>query len=216
MVALMNRRLALGTVGAGMIPFQTTNLSLLQATDLICKATPTRFRQAVRDSGNHFLYRGEGVTTISVLHPEPDLLVEGTYGKKSDALVYFQQLETTLIQRPARPSQGHIGTPKPQDAAAWGNVVSIWPLGTHIDFVWPRSASTFYPGCQQNELVIGTRLPEALQQGSEVLFASYFVDSDPCPHGVSLKWMSAYLAVPKHFDPVLMELLLQRNYMLAR
>lgn len=215
MVALMNRRLVLGTVGAITTPFQTSNLSLLEATDLICEATPTRFRQAVRDSGNRFLYRGEDVTTISVLHPEPDLLVEGTYGKKSDALSYFQKLETILIQRPARPSQGHIGTPRPQDAAAWGNVVSIWPLGTHIDFVWPSLASTFYPGCQNNELVIGDRLPEALQQGSEVLFATYFVDGDPCPHGVSLEWMSAYLAVPKHFDHVLMELVLQRNYGLS-
>jgi hypothetical protein len=215
MVALINRRLALGAFGAAILPInvrkKNTTLSVRDATDLICKATPAAFREAVRNSGNHLLYRGEDVTLTSILHPKPDLLVPGTYGDDPDALVYFQQLERMLKLRAARPSQGHIATSRAQDASIWGSVVSVWPLGTDLDYVWPKTAVTLYPGSCQNDLVIGDRLAEALERGTEILFASHFVDRNPPPN-VSSIWASAFLAVPSRLDHDLIELLQERNY----
>jgi len=212
MVALVSRRLSLGLVGALILPIHRNPLSLEEATDLICKATPTNFRRAVRDSGNHLLYRGEDVTVISILHVEPDLLVKGTYGDDPFAVAYFEKLEAKLKHRLARPSRGHIGTSRPQDAAVWGQLVSVWPLGTEINYAWPRSTNTIYPESDQNDLVIDDRLADALERGTEVLFASSF-HMDSYPQDFMTEWRAGtFIAVPSRFDQDLIKMLQKRNY----
>ena len=76
------------------------------------------------------------------------------------------------------------------------------------------TAITLYPGsCQENDfLVVGDGLAEALERGTEILFASHFVDSKNLPPYVSPIWTSAFLAVPSRLDHDLIELLQERNY----
>lgn len=160
-------------------------------------------------------------TTIPILSwihvPEPDLLVPQTYDFDPTALEYFECLErrTTAaasettrgnmegspvmtnnrIRTVARPSNGHIGTSDAQEAKNWGqDVVSVWPLGDTLSYIWPLDRTTFVPSpkvnssdndrrrrsrkgpsCAEDRLVQDSGLEKALTMLREVLFASWFL-----------------------------------------
>lgn len=185
----------------------------LHLTDLICQYTPAEFRFAVRQTSS-FLYRGESVVSPSILHPEPDLLIEGTYtDDEGAALEYFSCLELKLKSR-AKPSTGHIGTSIQEDAAGWGRVVSVWPLGNHFSYVYPQDSGLFFPGNCNDEVVVDHNLETALSTGHELLFASWF-DKDMkhlLPDVFSSEWTSAFLAIPASEDEKLKRCLQQRSY----
>jgi hypothetical protein len=170
-----------------------------------------------------------------ILNPKPDLLLPDTYGDPR-ALDYFECLEEYLsaiprsrfssVTRPSRcptflakPSYGHIGTSDPQQAAQWGNVVSIWPLGDEISYVWPKDRTEFYrPNmnviCDKfdNKLVLNHNLAYALQSKREVLFCSWFEES---PAVVSIPTKSlAFLTVPRELDAELLQALQRVHYCL--
>jgi hypothetical protein len=229
MVALISRRLALPAFAAliGYSERDNTRLPLQNAVDLICDSTPVSFRQAALQASESFLYRGEdehlfGAQTAAILHPTPDLLVEGTYSDP-EALQYFQRLEEKLpCECRVRPSTGHIGTSNPNEAARWGLPVSVWPLGTSIEYVWPSSSSVLFPVANNNEkLVINQGLVMALRtHDREVLFTSWFDSSTRSDstistiskHVVSSEWISAFVVVPSKHDDELRRLLRERNY----
>lgn len=179
--------------------------------DLLCQYTPPDFRSAVRQS-SRFLYRGEEILRPSILHPAPDLLMEGTYTDDS-ALEYFRCLEKKLKSR-AKPSTGHIGTANYNDAAEWGGVVSVWPLGNHLSYTYPRNSNLFFPGdCSSDELIMDHNLVTGLSAGREVLFASWFDEEvKDLPPEMSPSWISAFLAIPSSEDDKLKSDLERRNY----
>lgn len=165
----------------------------IQLAEWICLYTPKSFRKAVQETRN-FLYRGadndvEGGSYYLLQQPEPDLLLPETYGNDPSAVKYFECLEARLGRsnnRPfqAKPSNGHIATSDPTEAAKWGDIVSVWPLGGRTDddewsYVWPRDRNVFYPKqnggeeCLSDTLVVNVGLEEALRMKSrEVLFAT--------------------------------------------
>jgi hypothetical protein len=178
----------------------------------ICNYTPQVFRLAVAATWC-FLYRGE--TTIAshhgatVLDPEPDLLLPGTYDDPS-ALAYFQCLEQRLQHRgsTARPSTGHIATSDVSQASQWGQAVSVWPLGDSMSYVWPRRNEVFFPttrkyNCPGDDLAIDQDLSLALNLGHEILFKSKFQGTDSLPAVLTGPRTSAFLAIPVSFDATL-------------
>ena len=194
--------------------------------DVICSSTPTDFRRSIKAS-NNFLYRGTGddektksflvlndgkSRRVLVNNPEPDLLVEGTYDDPS-ALEYFQCLEHQLRYFPARPSTGHIATSDPMEAGKWGDVVSVWPLGNEMAFVWPKDYFVFYSdrstdrkNCKVDTFFLNESLERALNENREVLFYSCFTE------GYQKSLRSAFLTVPKSVDERLKMALESRNY----
>lgn len=182
-----------------------------KCVDIICRFTPLEFRSAVRQSSS-FLYRGEDLQQPLILHPDPDLLTEGTYSDPL-ALEYFTCLENRLQSSvAAKPSTGHIGTANFNDAAQWGGVVSVWPLGSHLSYVYPsgRDKLFFPPGDCKGSLAIDNNLDAALSTGREVLFASWFDPDDV--RNLPFAGTSAFLAVPSACDAELKKSLLSCNY----
>jgi hypothetical protein len=167
-----------------------------------------------------------------ILNPKPDLLIPSTYGDPR-ALEYFNCLEAQLSTMPnlnfssstlpsyptflAKPSNGHIGTSDPQQAGQWGDVVSIWPLGDEMSYIWPKDRTEFFLAdtkirCDKfdDQLVINQDLAYALQSRREVLFHSWFESSSA---RLSLPTtLSAFLVVPKELDAVLLEDLQRVQY----
>jgi hypothetical protein len=165
-----------------------------------------------------------------ILNPKPDLLLPGTYGDRR-SLEYFECFETRLSAMPssrsdtssrsptylAKPSNGHIGTSDPNQASQWGNVVSVWPLGNELSYVWLKDRTEFFPpntdvSCDKfdDKLVINQDLAYALQSKREVLFCSWFENS---PISLSLPTGSwAFLTVPREHDGVLLESLQRVEY----
>jgi hypothetical protein len=192
-------------------------LSFSDAVDAVCRYSPIDFRTSVRDSG-HFLYRGETVACPTILHPKPDLLLPGTYGDDDrDALKYFECLEHELSDTRARPSTAHIGTGTQTDASLWGSPVSVWPLGNCLSYVWPKERSLIYPGgiCPSDQnLVVDSGLSTALEQGKEILFASWFEGEDESlvPPMFTGPFQSSYIAFPLSYDAALRDLLSRNNY----
>jgi hypothetical protein len=248
--------------------------------DCICDWTPKSFRDAVRQSGGKFLYRGEeDLTTTAatataaaekshfdpamemllllssssslrpnsaplqdvstlILNPEPDLLLPETYGDPK-ALAYFECLEARLSSsssfvppfghltsslsssgdssalRVAKPSNGHIGTSDPQQAGQWGSVVSVWPLGDALSYVWLRDRAEFFSNTMDDgNNVRDQQLDQALlQRNREVLFCSWFHHHDQRPAATNMKLpLSAFLAVPIEHDNALRKALQQADY----
>lgn len=194
--------------------------------DWICRFTPSEFRAAIRDSGN-FLYRGDDnhASTGILQQPIPDLLMPETYGNDPAALAYFQCLEERLHDETrtccstlsAKPSTGHIATSDPEEAAKWGSVVSVWPVGTEWSYVWPCDRETFYDSrsalCRDDALAVDTGLDQALQQRREILFAtSGLKNSDFTMSKSSDVAPSSFLAISKTRDSVIREKLVLLNY----
>lgn len=148
------------------------------------------------------------------------------------------------IRITARPSNGHIGTSDPEEAALWGAdaVVSVWPLGDELSYVWPQDRATFFPfssskfndvdddphrssaavgkneSCTDDDrLVVDVDLEKALTLQREVLFASRFRDGSVPVSGLHdddalLHRTSAFLAIPIEFDTRLRRQLEKRSY----
>ena len=193
----------------------------------ICSYTPRELREAMCRT-NKVLYRGDDLSSIDermlttssrrrrIDHPAPDLLQEETYNDPK-ALNYFQCLESALPSF-ARPSTGHVATTAPETAAAWGPVVSIFPLGDQWSYVFPKDRELLFPGgiCgDTNELVIDKNVVDALQMDREVLFASKFSPSEQkrwkVPPEIA-SWQSAYIVIPREEDEALLRLLQSQNF----
>jgi hypothetical protein len=220
--------------------------------DWICRFTPIGFRSAVQEAGR-FLYRGATEPILQqeqqaaqpgdfLQQPAPDLLLPETYYNDPMALAYFQCLEKRLNSQrsyiSAKPSTGHIATSNPDEAGKWGPVVSVWPLGEHWSYVWPRDRETFYESvdqdatsklCRTDQLMMDRGLVEALQKRREVLFATtgLLEPSTPkkfasttlsrIPMKSSLSSLlvaapSSFLAVSQDQDERLRNKLARRNY----
>lgn len=178
------------SLGQYQTPQGSTCLSLEHALQVIQDQCPTTFQRAVRASGGKFLYRGESVTCPTILQVPSDLLDPTTYNDPK-ALRFFTCLEEqaaiTTRSRTAspatmvRPSNGHIGTARRDEAAQWGAPCTIWPLGQPFHYMWPHDSALFYPGsvCSSNNddisannFVVGTGLSQALRLEKEVMFTS--------------------------------------------
>ena len=116
-----------------------------------------KFLRSVVDANYNFLYRGLSPNASKqlatdnsalVITNEPfDLLDIETYGSE-EAVAYFQSLEVQMYANKLsiRPSNSHIGTTCPNEAAKWGTAVSIWPLGERgVEFAWLEKGGLFWP-----------------------------------------------------------------------
>ena len=122
----------------------------------ISKEVDQQFLSSVIKSNYNFLYRGlsseqSKATKVDrrfaaaiILKDEPfDLLDASTY-ESNEAAAYFQSLEEELTT--LKPSNSHIGTTCPKEAAKWGHAASIWPLGEKgVEFAWLADGGTFWP-----------------------------------------------------------------------
>lgn len=170
----------------------------------------SNFLQSVKASEYNFLYRGlsaEGEVILThskqrndknlsavLIKNEPyDLLDLATY-QSADAASYFQSLEDKLSSAGSsiKPSNSHLGTTCPKEAAKWGMAVSIWPLGENgVEFAWLENGGIFWPA-KINELngrsLINAGLDMALQgDAGEIMFRA--------DHG--------FIAVPAQLDSAL-------------
>jgi len=210
MVAIVNRRALIGSIISSTLC--SSSVLVEDVAKFIITSTPIAFREAVQRS-NHFLYRGQDFDTKlrmagRICNEEPDLLTSGTY-EDTKALSYFQCLQEYLTKEgvAAKPSTGHVGTSVRRDAREWGEVVSVWPLGTTLWYVYPKNAKTFFPDCVcgESEYVMNDDLENALRNEREVLFASWYETSESA---IS----SSFLVVPQKYDERLKSLLESLNY----
>ncbi len=124
----------------------------------INKYANQHFLRSVIESDFNFLYRGlspddnrqlvDKNSSGLVITDEPfDLLDVETYGSNA-AASYFQSLEVQMSANrlSIRPSNSHIGSTCPLEAAKWGTAVSIWPLGEEkVQFAWIERGGLFWP-----------------------------------------------------------------------
>lgn len=182
----------------------------------------TKYLSSVRRSRYNFMYRGllldesQAVTYSNqlaaiVIKEEPfDLLDSDTYNS-IESVEYFQSLEDemTAMRMPLKPSNSHIGTTNPIDAARWGKAASIWPLGeSGVDFAWPEVGGLFWPirGGKRN-----------IQERSNVITSSAKVTGDGECDGLSealrgdteimFRADNGFVAVPAELDKELREYL---------
>jgi hypothetical protein len=130
--------------------------------------------------------------------PAYDLLETGTYSDFPDvAADYFQSLDRFLMQQgqqQIRPGIGHIAVADLIKASQWGVVESVWPLDVGLHYSWLRGgpfwrskwsrvqnsdrppffwrSPTLLKNFLDEELVVDTQLPNALNRGAEVLFSN--------------------------------------------
>lgn len=110
-----------------------------------------------------------------------DLLSTDTYNSEK-AVAYFQGLERGMIAKgvPLKPSNSHLATTCPRDAAQWSRAASIWPFGEKgVEFAWMEDGGLFWNGDERgmrNVLTSNGRnygLAHALQGDSwEIIFRS--------------------------------------------
>ncbi len=124
----------------------------------INKYANQHFLRAVIESDFNFLYRGlspdanrqlvDKNRSGLVITDEPfDLLDVETYGSNA-AASYFQSLEVQMNANglSIRPSNSHMGSTCPLEAAKWGTAASIWPLGErNVQFAWMERGGLFWP-----------------------------------------------------------------------
>ena len=207
--------------------------SIAEVADIIASRAPKEFLAAVRETGGRFLYRGDEPSAcdpdrnilipytndlvVRTCDPLPDLLLVETYGSEAarsrfEALEDFLSTSSTIpiaVKQGglAKPSNGHLATSDPKEAARWGSVVSVWPLlpegaDAGFSYVWPRDRRVFYdeadsaaaPRDSRRVLAINEHLPKALTApgGREVLFATV--------GGTTATTTTAFLAVPIELD----------------
>ena len=167
-----------------------------------------KFLRSVVDADYNFLYRGLSPNVSKqlatdnsalVITNEPfDLLDIETYGSE-EAVTYFQSLEVQMYANKLsiRPSNSHIGTTCPKEAAKWGTAMSIWPLGERgVEFAWLEEGGLFWPVSSSHARAIvhsdgSSGLSRALQGDAwEILFRA-----------------NTFLAVPAALDKELRQLL---------
>mmetsp|Transcript_36948 Transcript_36948/g.75318 ORF Transcript_36948/g.75318 Transcript_36948/m.75318 type:complete len:262 (-) Transcript_36948:1474-2259(-) len=191
--------------------------TIKETAQYIQKYTNENFLRSVMESDCNFLYRGlspdankqlviENSSGLVITDEPFDLLDVETYGSNA-AATYFQSLEVQMNANrlTIRPSNSHMGSTCPLEAAKWGTAVSIWPLGEHgVQFAWMEGGGLFWPVPASSEsramaLSDGTqnddrRLSEALRGYAwEIMFRA---DNE-------------FLAVPAAFDDELKEILRQ-------
>eukprot|EP00559_Dactyliosolen_fragilissimus_P001290 CAMPEP_0184864762 /NCGR_PEP_ID=MMETSP0580-20130426/16019_1 /TAXON_ID=1118495 /ORGANISM="Dactyliosolen fragilissimus" /LENGTH=271 /DNA_ID=CAMNT_0027363679 /DNA_START=1 /DNA_END=813 /DNA_ORIENTATION=+ len=193
-------------------------LTLEDSISLIQRETAEEYLLAVKNTGK-FLYRGEDDNVedplfssnlfqfqkkfpARICSPAPDLLLPNTYNDEH-ALSFFQNLESRIMENInnnknnttnsniiAKPSNGHIATPSKSDAALWGPIVSVWPLGNKFGYLYPKHGKLFYDSNNQKQqeqqqlllprkqrdldedFVLNEHLEVALENNQEVLFAT--------------------------------------------
>ncbi len=182
-----------------------------EITQYIKKNTNQNFLRSVMESDYNFLYRGlspnankQLVTENNralLIKDEPfDLLDVETYGS-DEAATYFQSLEVQMNANrlSIRPSNSHIGSTCPVEAAKWGTAVSIWPLGEQgVQFAWLEKGGLFWPVTSSRSRAIshsdGSGLSEALRGDAwEIMFRAD----------------NGFLAVPAALDDELKQILRQ-------
>lgn len=199
------RNFLLGTLGAAsavaasskmdlpfLVPSKTIVMDIPQAIQWIDENCDRRFLHAVIASDYQFLYRG-----ITNLHQNEiryetmgsetsDLLLDGTYTDSTDALPFFQTLQTTLEKETVNPANGHLTTSSSEEAGKWGVAASVWPVnGAHYAWFqdqglfYPRSSSTINRDIQREDIIVDGKdcgkdsLEDALRAEScEVLLAT--------------------------------------------
>mmetsp|Transcript_9869 Transcript_9869/g.17823 ORF Transcript_9869/g.17823 Transcript_9869/m.17823 type:complete len:295 (-) Transcript_9869:1292-2176(-) len=133
-------------------------ISTREAAHYIHRYSNPEFVSSVVKSNYNFLYRGLSVdeseavvrnnlAAIMVKDEPHDLLDPDTY-QSNEAVSYFRSLEKDMIANglSIKPSNGHIATTCPKEAARWGAAVSIWPLGEKgVDFAWLEDGGMFWP-----------------------------------------------------------------------
>jgi hypothetical protein len=182
-----------------------------EIAQFIKKHTNQNFLRSVVESEYNFLYRGlspnanKQLVTESksalVITDEPfDLLEVETYGSDA-AATYFQSLEVQMNANrlSIRPSNSHIGSTCPLEAAKWGTAVSIWPLGEQgVQFAWLENGGLFWPVTSSRSRTVshsdGSGLSEALRGDAwEIMFRAD----------------NGFLAVPAALDDELKQILRQ-------
>jgi hypothetical protein len=130
--------------------------SIEEVSQYIKKYANQKFLRSIVDSEYNFLYRGLSANATKqlvtnsglVIIDEPfDLLEAETYGSEA-AATYFQSLEVQMHANrlSIMPSNSHIGTTCPAEAAKWGKAASIWPLGEQgVQFAWLETGGLFWP-----------------------------------------------------------------------
>lgn len=131
--------------------------STKETAQFILKICNSEFLSSVIKSKYNFLYRGlsqdESEAVVNgnalsaiIINNEPyDLLDPGTY-QSNESAAYFQSLEYEMRGMPIKPSNGHLATTCPKEAAQWGRAASIWPLGEEgVDFAWLEEGGLFWP-----------------------------------------------------------------------
>jgi hypothetical protein len=181
-----------------------------EITKYIVNNANQKFLRSVADANYNFLYRGLSpnaskqlattkYSSALIITNEPfDLLDIDTYGSE-EAVAYFQSLEVQMYTNKVsiRPSNSHIGTTCPKEAAKWGTAVSIWPLGEHgVEFAWLEEGGLFWPVSSSHARAIvhsdgSSGLSRALQGNEwEIMFRA-----------------NTFLAVPAALDKELRQLL---------
>ena len=120
---------------------------------------------------------------IRIETPEPDLLLEETYGSQQ-ALEFFANVQNVLENEVVNPANGHLATTSSKDAGEWGVAASIWPINA-AHYSWFQDGQLFYPrpngatSISREELIIDGKdcgresLEDALRSEScEVMIAS--------------------------------------------
>ena len=144
-----------GSESAGTASIVSSSIEPLRNVDdalrIIDDQCDRTYLHAVISSDYRFLYRGvDGVSSSrpSIRQDPPDLLDPVTYGaSEPDAAAYFTDLNRFMSKRgdPITPGNGHLATTSVDDAAAWGQAVSVWPLSTDAHFAWYADGGTFWP-----------------------------------------------------------------------
>lgn len=177
----------------------------------IKKNTNQNFLRSVMESDYNFLYRGlspnankqlvtENKRALVITDEPFDLLDVETYGS-DEAATYFQSLEVQMNANrlSIMPSNSHIGSTCPIEAAKWGTAVSIWPLGEQgVQFAWLEKGGLFWPVTSSRSRAIshsdGSGLSEALRGDAwEIMFRAD----------------NGFLAVPAALDDELKQILRQ-------
>jgi len=164
-----------------------------------------RFLHAIIASDYSFLYYGVDGTkdrksSIRSEKFNADLLSLDTYGTK-EAVDYFQSVESILEKEIVKPSNGHLMTTSPKDAAKWGTAASIWPInGAH--YAWFQDGGLFYPRDNAKNIVRGDLIVDGKDCGRESLEDA--LRTDGCEIMVTA---DNFLVVPASLDEALRDAL---------
>lgn len=160
--------------------------SIEEVAQFIRRNCNSSYLQSVRSSGYNFMYRGECINLPSQIKNIPafnmnvpfDLLDSDTY-QSTEAASFFRRLDNRLTDQGSnvKPSNGHLATTCPKEAAKWGTAVSIWPIGEkNVEFSWLENGCVYWPlpgGAIEPKVVFGndSGLDNALKRDAcEIMF----------------------------------------------
>lgn len=177
------------------------------------------FVSSVVQSEYNFLYRGlspEQSEAVSVRCNKPagiivrdelyDLLDPQTY-QSNEAAFYFQKLEKVMSAKGLglKPSNSHIGTTCPKEAARWGKAASIWPIGEDgVEFAWLEEGGLFWP---PPDVSIEREVTSGAGKGEQGLATALQGDA----WEIMFRADNGFLAVPSELDDELRVCLRELN-----